>query len=1150
MGLLPKRLRKNPVSVAASTATFNGMLEHINSVNTADVDALSKPNKVSAAMRLSLATFLEEWTESDVGHEKYIENLIEGFDENEAIKMGDLLEWMAIGTDDQFSNEVKLPKGVKHAQLVGLHAQLLDFLPMKSYNTFTMVQLLENDPELVEEVFNNYVELTATEHDALQALTNIVKRGSIESVRLLLEASPLHGEKGYGFTKMENYGSMLVDTFELCRRASVAYKDGNYMGAKAILDQLYDEKGIDAALVRTDLSKMAPMILKVKSGDGFIGPEDLVMVSLVPSSLNRKNLVSAEEGKRKATGEIKKGDKFTGLEVSKTFSENNGVILGNDPTFQFYVNSKVKEINDARNDVTDLSEGEIKDDVKNMIFDIELAGTNQNRGQYTQFKITSVRSKGEESDDDGEGTRRLRRNPPKDGKISNEEIMKIVRQNAFKVESTGQGNKKKTNLLCKADELMKAIYSKQEVGNDLVFIIHAYLKYGGGSTGTPSADFVPKGTVTFATATKMTKDKKKVEAYQMHIEELPGAREATRSVLVRDKVDPLDKLTEEIAPETRRNPMPEPEFVSEHKSRTIAGKAAQARAIKTGETAYMWDEYGVYKVSIDFPGMIDPTTVVAYEAGTGKKLPTIPKKNAPFGVDEVAVASFLVPIAGAIIGRYLRNRDKKEILDAVKNSKPSETVANKVANQLTPQQVEQLSNIDEDLPPQVEEFFEEVVEQAEEPAIETQIIETPFGIFRYDIDEQSMSYEGGQTNKISEYMEQFSDESELLRTHDEVIEGNTAYYNLKKKSNPQMPLVMGMPNARKLAQEYANELGVSAYIIRDDSSSRKGKNYYTVTTDEQLGTHTFAQTWVISPNSDASHTYGIKNPKGGGKKGVTAVGNTYAIDLLPKSSVKLRGMKDIKKDNKILHTWRDSSEAMKNLWKKYSATGKGGSAESFVAAKGFTTKIYKMRKGQRWNPLKPPYTEEGRMITKERAIQANKSMKDLAGADFRSFKRKGVLILKPDAQRVGKVGASFVKYKKGKVRLELMLARHKDSGSLVPFRIFVPAALYRHDNDTLIPRSGSGDTKGARELLSLIESTFGKVSFVKNVGGGGLNVAPKDKRSGKPKPEGAIDEGVGKIFKTAGMKVQDGKIARPYLFDNGRITYQAGGRQYVMEVSR
>ena len=103
-----------------------------------------------------------------------------------------------------------------------------------------------------------------------------------------------------------------------------------------------------------------------------------------------------------------------------------------------------------------------------------------------------------------------------------------------------------------------------------------------------------------------------------------------------------------------------------------------------------------------------------------------------------------------------------------------------------------------------------------------------------------------------------------------------------------------------------------------------------------------------------------KNPKGAGKKGTSAVGNTYAIDLIPKSSVKLRSMKDIKKDNKILHKWRDSSAEMKALWKKYSATGKGGSGEVFIASRTFKTTKYQMKKGQRWNPIKPPYTTAGR----------------------------------------------------------------------------------------------------------------------------------------------------------------------------------------------
>ena len=292
MGLLPKRMRKNPVSAASSAPSFAAMIERINSVKAGDVAKLSEPRSVSPAMRLSLATFLEEWTESDVGHEKYLDNLLSGFEDVEALKMGDLLEWMAIGTDNQFANEVSLPKGVDHKELVGLHAELLDFLPLKSYNTFTMVTLLEDDPELVEEVFNNYVELSSTEHDALQALSTIVKRGSIESIRVLLDTSPRAEEDGFGFTQDDNYGSLLVDTFELCRRASVAYKDGNYMGAKALLGQIYDEKGIDPELIRMDISKMAPMALKIGGAGGVRGVDDIALVSVVRSSLTLNNIKS------------------------------------------------------------------------------------------------------------------------------------------------------------------------------------------------------------------------------------------------------------------------------------------------------------------------------------------------------------------------------------------------------------------------------------------------------------------------------------------------------------------------------------------------------------------------------------------------------------------------------------------------------------------------------------------------------------------------------------------------------------------------------------------------------------------------------------------------------------------------------------------
>ena len=1120
--MLPRRLRKNPISVEAARTTFKGMLEHINNVKAGDVEKLSNPRNVSAAMRLSLATFLEEWTESDVGHEKYIENLIEGFDENEAIKMGDLLEWMAIGTDDQFSSEVRLPKGAKHTELVVLHAQLLDFLPMKSYNTFTMVQLLEDDPELVEEVFNNYVELTATEHDALQALTNIVKRGSIEAVRLLLESSPKHGEKGFGFTRTNNYGSLLIDTFELCRRATVAYKDGNYMGAKALLDQLYDEKGIDASLIRMDLSKMAVMAL-TKGGEGEkYGPGDIVLVSLIQSSLTASKVKGSKAIATQAAGDVNVDEPITDVKFDRILASGDLILMkSKDVKFKAKFSSKLDELNSARDDPEKLNLNQMRELIESkdepVTFTIKLKDKNRTSDrfkQYTNFTIEKLIPFAEEEDDEEEEeeaeeeTRRLRRNPV--DKDTYENVMALVREKGMMMlggGKKGKGGKKKEKILgCDVKAIMQGIYNNPQAGDDAVFIIHAYLKFGKGRKGEVSADMVPKGQVTFST----NKKGESGVTFHMYIEELPGATNVSRATLKPEEVDPMVKLTEAIAPETRRNPMPEPEFVSEHNTRTLAGQAAKARAIKTGENAYMWEEDGVYKVSIDFPGKIAPNTVTAYEAVTGRKLPEIPKNNPPLPI-YAGVPKKVTENKGAIFAEIVIGR-----------------------------------NIVKDVGEAVQSIYRGLI--GGRTTMAEKRMAMAIAEMQVELSERAKDAGGNAVGNLKLDYEMVDNSATLtVMAHADAL--------VIPKKNPQK-------RTRKEAEALAKKLGVFAVHpkyprlssidpiekINSRSDSYWLDNDWTVT---RMGDMTEGQIAKLETMERVKWKDQFtplprtpkKNPKGAGKKGTSAVGNTYAIDLIPKSSVKLRSMKDIKKDNKILHKWRDSSAEMKALWKKYSATGKGGSGEVFIASRTFKTAKYQMKKGQRWNPIKPPYTTAGRAKVKEQAANKNLRMGDVANRDMKRFIRSGTLIPDPSVQRVGEVGDSFVKYKKGKVRMELLLARHKESGSLVPFRLYVPAALFRHDKDTLIPRSGSGDTKGAKQLLSLIEQSFGEIKFHKNMGKGGLNLTPG-------KATGAIDEGVAKVFKTGGLKTPDGKVARPFLFDANRLTYQAGGRQYVMEVSR
>ena len=882
---------------------------------------------------------------------------------------------------------------------------------MKSYNTFTMVQLLEDDPELVEEVFNNYVELTATEHDALQALTNIVKRGSIEAVRLLLEASPKHGEKGFGFTRTNNYGSLLVDTFELCRRATVAYKDGNYMGAKALLDQLYDEKGIDASLVRIDLSKMAVMALT--KGSEY-GPGDTVLVSLIQSSLTASKVKGSKAIATQAAGDVNIGEPIADVKVGRYLSKDDKFILekSRNVKFSLKISSKLDELNKARDDPEKLNAGEMKDLLNNkdepVTLTLKLKSKNKNDfRQFTDYTIEKLIPFAEEEDDEEEEeaeeeTRRLRRNPV--DKDTYDTVMALVREYGMKMLGGGQGKggkKKEKRLGCDVKAIMQGIYNSPQAGDDAVFIIHAYLKYGEGRKGEVSADMVPKGQVTFTTQKKG----KDGVIFHMYVEELPGATNVSRATLKPEEVDPMVKLTEAITPETRRNP-----------------SALECR--KCGAQPG-FDEITTVKKGAKHPftGKTVKSQVLIH-AGCGGELRGVqrPKDNPPLPI-YAGVPKKVTENKGAIFAEIVIGRNiVKDVGEAVQS------------------------------------------------------------IYRGLIGGRTTMAEKRMAMAIAEMQVELSDRAKDA--------GGNAVGNLKMD-----------------------------YEMVDGSA-----------------------TLTVMAHADAL-VIPKKNPKGAGKKGTSAVGNTYAIDLIPKSSVKLRSMKDIKKDNKILHKWRDSSAEMKALWKKYSATGKGGSGEVFIASRTFKTVKYQMKKGQRWNPIKPPYTTEGRAKVKEQAANKNLRMGDVASRDMRGFIRSGTLIPDPNVQRVGEVGDSFVKYKKGKVRMELLLARHKESGSLVPFRLYVPAALFRHDKDTLIPRSGSGDTKGAKQLLSLIEQSFGEIQFHKNMGKGGLNLTPG-------KATGAIDEGVAKVFKTGGLKTADGKVARPFLFDANRLTYQAGGRQYVMEVSR
>lgn len=72
---------------------------------------------------------------------------------------------------------------------------------------------------------------------------------------------------------------------------------------------------------------------------------------------------------------------------------------------------------------------------------------------------------------------------------------------------------------------------------------------------------------------------------------------------------------------------------------------------------------------------------------------------------------------------------------------------------------------------------------------------------------------------------------------------------------------------------------------------------------------------------------------------------------------------------------------------------------------------------------------------------------------------------------------------KGHPKMQILYAKRKDNGNLVPHRIILPRILVRHDKSTnkIVANKGSKATAQVRKLLKRIEKDFGSVNFVKDL---------------------------------------------------------------------
>jgi hypothetical protein len=230
----------------------------------------------------------------------------------------------------------------------------------------------------------------------------------------------------------------------------------------------------------------------------------------------------------------------------------------------------------------------------------------------------------------------------------------------------------------------------------------------------------------------------------------------------------------------------------------------------------------------------------------------------------------------------------------------------------------------------------------------------------------------------------------------------------------------------------------------------------------------------------------IKNPPG-------ALGKAVVVDVVPRGQIQVRTITEKPPPSyplKYLKMIRDE-EGLKELYAQY---GKGQHP-------------VKSKKGKGWR-----------------------------------WKGKTFATKKQVADAVNKSGNQV---DKGHPKIQVLYAKRKDNGNLVPHRIILPRIMVRHnlEDGRLVPNKGSKATATTRKLLKRLEKDFGPIMFKKDlVDTGGYE--PPAKYLGSN-----YNRGVAKVFEAQGHDPGTPKAGNLFVTQvslNGTMYYDArmeGGRR-------
>ena len=268
-------IKSNPYNDPSSRyPRIEDMVDVINKMTVTQMRDATEINKIPLHARQSLMVFLRDWRLEDPSHERFMKFIPEGFPQQEALMMADLLSFAMVEGEERkktgkdryivwkrWQDELqpfykKLPKDLSITDLVGLHCTLLNMLPQKNYSQYTITQLFAEDETMLSSLVGEKIKISPLEFEALTMLTRMVEKGAIDQFKLAMTKGSTGSLIDMARRKGVDIGSMVLDAFKIAQQAAQYFQTGDFKMAVDKMDMLYSNYEVGANSFAEGLNQM------------------------------------------------------------------------------------------------------------------------------------------------------------------------------------------------------------------------------------------------------------------------------------------------------------------------------------------------------------------------------------------------------------------------------------------------------------------------------------------------------------------------------------------------------------------------------------------------------------------------------------------------------------------------------------------------------------------------------------------------------------------------------------------------------------------------------------------------------------------------------------------------------------------------------